>query len=74
MFMLLSEQATGNPHGLYGQPSSRGHHVGDLRFMFRHSCHVFVSCYKRRANKFSKVKAPCQTYSHRFKTAWFQCP
>jgi len=24
MFILLSEQATGNPHGPYGRPGSRG--------------------------------------------------
>ena len=34
MFMLLSEQATSNPHGPYGRPSSRGHHVGDPWFRF----------------------------------------
>jgi len=34
MLMLLSEQATGNPHGPYGWPGSRGHHVGDLWFRF----------------------------------------
>jgi len=34
MFMLLSGQATGNPHGPYGRPGFRGHHDGDpwLRF------------------------------------------
>jgi len=32
--MLLSEQATGNPHGPYGRPGSHGHHVGDLWFWF----------------------------------------
>ena len=32
--MLLSEQATGNPHGPYGRPGSRGHHVGDPWFRF----------------------------------------
>ena len=32
--MLLSEQATGNPHGPYGQLGSRGHHVGDPWFRF----------------------------------------
>jgi len=26
MFMLLSEQATGNPHGPYRGPGSGGHH------------------------------------------------
>jgi len=34
MFMLLSEQATGNPHGRYGRPGSRGHDVGDPWFRF----------------------------------------
>ena len=34
MFMLLSEQATGNPQGPYGRPGSRGHHVGYLWFRF----------------------------------------
>jgi len=34
MFMLLSEQTTGNPHGPYGQPGSRGYHVGDPWFRF----------------------------------------
>jgi len=27
MFMLLSEQATGNPHGPYRQPGSGGHQM-----------------------------------------------
>jgi len=34
MFMLLSEHAMGNPHGLYRWPGSRGHHVGDPWFRF----------------------------------------
>jgi len=34
MFMLLSEQATGNPRGLHGRPGSHGHHIGDLWFWF----------------------------------------
>ena len=34
MFMLLSEQAMSNPHGSYGRPGSRGHHVGDPWFRF----------------------------------------
>jgi len=34
MFMLLSEQATGNPHSPYGRPDSRGHHIGDPWFRF----------------------------------------
>jgi len=31
MFMLLSEQATGNPHGdgPYRRPGCGGHHLGD---------------------------------------------
>jgi len=28
MFMLLSEQAMGNPHDPQGRPGSRWHHVG----------------------------------------------
>jgi len=27
--MLLSEQATGNPHGTYRRPGSGGHRLGD---------------------------------------------
>jgi len=34
MFMLLSEQAMGNPHGPYGRPGSHGHHVDDPWFRF----------------------------------------
>jgi len=29
MFMLLSELATGNPHGPCRRPGSGGHHLGD---------------------------------------------
>ena len=32
MFMLLSEQAMGNPHGPYWRSGSGGHHVGDPWF------------------------------------------
>jgi len=32
MFMLLSEEATGNPHGPYRRPGSGGHHLGDPWF------------------------------------------
>ena len=32
MFMLLSEQATDNPHGPYRRPGSGGHHLGDPWF------------------------------------------
>jgi len=65
--MLLSEQATGNPHGLYWQPGFGGHHLGDpwLRLStlgyeqvycsLGHSYHVLVSCYRHWANKFSKL-------------------
>ena len=80
MFMLLSKQAMGNPHGPYRRPGSRGHHAGDPWFRFstlpasvvqrRALLYVLVSCYRRRAIKFSKVKAPWQTYSHCLKTAW----
>jgi len=34
MLMLLSEQATGNPHGPYRRPGSGWHHVGDPWFRF----------------------------------------
>jgi len=34
MFLLLSEQATGNSHGPYGRLGSRRHHVGDPWFRF----------------------------------------
>jgi len=34
VFILLSEQAMGNPHGSYGRPGSCGHHVGDPWFRF----------------------------------------
>jgi len=36
MFMLLTEQAivAGGPHGPYGQPGARGHHVGDSWILF----------------------------------------
>ena len=67
MFMLLSKQATGNSHGPYRRPGSGGHHLGDPWFRLstlgyqqvqcslRHSCHVLESCYRHRANKFSKL-------------------
>ena len=67
MFMLLSEQATDNPHGPYRRPGSGGHHLGDPWFRLStlgyqqvqcslgHSCQVLVSCYRHRANKFSKL-------------------
>jgi len=29
MFIVLSEQVTGNPHGPYWRPGSGGHHLGD---------------------------------------------
>jgi len=32
VYMLLSEQATGNPHGPYRRPGSSGHHLGDPWF------------------------------------------
>jgi len=32
MFILLSEQATGNPHDPYRQHGIRGHHLGDPWF------------------------------------------
>jgi len=32
--MLLSEQATGNPHGPYQRPGSSGHHVVGPWFRF----------------------------------------
>ena len=32
MFMLLSEQAMGNPQGQYWRSGSGGHHVGDPWF------------------------------------------
>jgi len=34
MFVLLSEQATGNPHGPNRRPGCNGHHVGERWFMF----------------------------------------
>jgi len=44
LFMLLSEQAMGNPHGPYGRPGSRGHHVGVpwLRFNTLLACIAFL--------------------------------
>jgi len=74
MFMLLSEQAMGNPHGPYGRPGSHGHHVDDPWFRFSMLLasivrpRALLSCVsvmlQATANMFSKVKAPWQTYNH----------
>jgi len=81
MFMLMSEQATSNPHGPYGRPGSCGHHVGDTWFRFGTllasvaQSRALLSCVsvvlQATGKKVFKSEGPWRTYSHCLKTAWF---